>query len=116
MLGEVKPTARGFERIDFLDAYGVECSLQQSSAIDDTERGVGNPGSSFVWLGPNNGEPKVLASEAAAVGVNTTETIGWVPYPIPKEVSIATRAHLNREQVAELIEVLQRWLDTGRFS
>jgi hypothetical protein len=48
---KVEKTNRGFEIIYFKDRYDMACSLQQSSAIDDTERGFENPGSSFIWLG-----------------------------------------------------------------
>lgn len=48
---EVKLTSRGFERIDFTDCYNKDCSLQQSSAIRDSDI----PGASFIWLGPNDG-------------------------------------------------------------
>lgn len=51
LIETVTRTPRGFERADFADANGQPCSLQQSSAVDDTERGMNNPGSSFVWLG-----------------------------------------------------------------
>lgn len=43
-----KRTSRGFQIITFDDANGKECELQQSSAIDDTERGLNEPGSSYV--------------------------------------------------------------------
>jgi len=33
--------------------------------------------------------------------------------PIPKEVSLSTRMHLNREQAQELIEQLQVFVSTG---
>lgn len=45
---KVEHTGRGFERIDFTDAYGELCSLQQSSlAVFE------KPGSGAVWLGTN---------------------------------------------------------------
>lgn len=44
-------TPRGFQIIRFTDANQQQCALQQSSAIDDTTRGMSQPGSSFVWLG-----------------------------------------------------------------
>jgi len=50
-LGELKQTPRGFELIEFEDANGESCSLQQSSAIDDRDAAMGNPGTSFLWLG-----------------------------------------------------------------
>ena len=44
-------TSRGFQLIEFEDANTERCELQQSSAIDDTDRGMNNHGSSYVWLG-----------------------------------------------------------------
>lgn len=48
-------TDRGFERIEFKDRTGCECSLQQSSAIGDVPNAMGRPGASFVWLGCDAG-------------------------------------------------------------
>ena len=45
---------RGFETFALTDCYGEEFSVHQSAAIDDTERGMDNPGSSFVWIGSNH--------------------------------------------------------------
>jgi len=50
-MDKVQKTQRGFSFIEFLDSNGQRCDLQQSSAIDDSERGLDNPGSSFIWLG-----------------------------------------------------------------
>lgn len=108
---EVKTTARGFELIAFKDIYGTPCSLQQSSIVLD-DWGCGG---SAIWLGTDDAMPVVLWGDAAKVGIKTDATSGWVPYPIPPEVSLRTRAHLNREQVQELIVHLQAWLDTGSF-
>jgi len=117
MLGEYKKTERGFELIEFRDAYDKACSLQQSSAIGDTDGAMENPGSSFVWLGINDGEPIVMKSDAKRLGLPLPpgEVSGWMPYPIPEEVQISTRMHLNREQVEGLVERLQQWLETGDF-
>ena len=48
-------------------------------------------------------------------GLDTIETTGWIPYPIPEEVLLCTRMHLSREQVAELMPVLQKFVDTGEI-
>jgi hypothetical protein len=99
-------TARGFDWIEFTDLYGKECSLQKSSlATDDA-----------IWFGVDSADPKILATEAVANGVVTSETCGWVPYPIPEAVSLATRMHLNREQVAALLPILERFVDTGEIT
>lgn len=44
-------TPRGFGLIDFRDANGKSCSVQQSSAIGDTDDAYERPGSSMLWLG-----------------------------------------------------------------
>jgi len=46
----VERNARGFQFVKFRDANGVYFTLQQSSVIDDTDRGMSNPGSSFLLL------------------------------------------------------------------
>ena len=117
MLGEDDKTGRGFALVNFKDAYGYECSLQQSSAIGDSDEAMDNPGSSFVWLGVDDGKPQVMKSKAKSLGLPLPpgEVSGWMPYPLPEEVQISTRMHLNREQVEGLVERLQRWLETGTF-
>lgn len=80
-------TGRGFGILKFKDAYRHECSLQRSSSIDP-----------HVWLGLNSADPQIMARDAAEHGVHTSETTGWVPYPIPREVSLHTRMHLNKRQ------------------
>lgn len=111
------PTSRGFGRIEFDDAYGHGCSLQQSSAIDmDSEDGLDRPGSSYVWLGLNDANPQVLCSQAESMGLKRERDVGWQPYPIPDDVNLWTRMHLSRDNVRDLIGRLQHWLDTGEVS
>jgi len=110
VLGKLDRTSRGFELIEFKDYYDVSCSLQMSSlAIYE------KPGISAIWLGCDDAQPKVLAVKAASVGVTTKETCGWVPFPIPEDVSLSTRMHLDRKQVEALIGHLQSWLERGTF-
>ena len=109
-LGDVTQTSRGFQKIEFKDKYAIKCTLQQSSLAEYEQ-----PGTSAVWLGVEDANPQVMAKDAASVGIETTETVGWVKYPIPDKVSLATRMHLDRKQVASLIATLQKWLDTGEF-
>ena len=102
---EQTKTERGFDVAEFEDFYGKGCSLQKSSlATEDC-----------IWLGLNDAEPKILASQAAAYGIDTEETTGWVEYPVPPEASLNTRMHLSREQVAELLPTLQKFVDTGEI-
>ena len=112
ILGKQKKSGRGFPLIEFKDHYGTPCSLQASSLALYEQ-----PGISAIWLGCDDAQPRVLATKAASVGVETKETTGWVPYPIPEDVSLTTRMHLNRKQVEALIFHLQTWLDseTGQF-
>ena len=113
---DVKTTSRGFEIVNFLDANGEECSLQQSSAIGNDDGSLDNPGSSFIWLGCDDAKPKIMASQASQYGVKTDETSGWIPFPVPDDVLMTTRMHLNRDHVRALLPILQRWVDTGALS
>jgi len=95
----VTKTGRGFTLIEFSDRYGVLCSLQKSSlATEDA-----------IWLGCSKPDPKILASETPEGGT------GWVPYEIPEGVLCDTRMHLTIEQVAELIPILQKFVETGEL-
>lgn len=98
-----KKTQRGFRLRQFRDRYDAPCSIQKSSlATEDA-----------IWFGIDDVKPKVMAREAASVGVQTTETTGWVPYPIPENVQLASRMHLTRKQVAKLLPILQHFAETG---
>lgn len=109
-LGRVKKTARGFELVEFKDRYQSPCSLQASSLAEYQK-----PGISAVWIGVDDAQPKVMAQDAASVGVQTEQQYGWVAYPIPDKVMLSTRMHLDRKQVQALIGHLQRWLENGSF-
>jgi hypothetical protein len=91
---KIEKTERGFQRIDFKDIYGVECSLQESSLADRAA----------VWFGPNEPNPRRLVPGQS-----------WQPVPFPEGTLCDTRAHLGQEQVKELIGYLQNWLKSGRF-
>ncbi len=109
-LGKVSKNERGFEFVKFNDLYNAECSLQMSSLAHYEK-----PGTSAVWLGVDDPDPKILASEAASHGIKSIETTGWVTYPIPDNVVLSTRCHLDRDQVEALIKHLQKWLEDDTF-
>lgn len=92
-------TNRGFKLIKFEDLYGSRCNIQKSSlATEDA-----------IWFGIEDAEPKIMASKTKEGGV------GWVDYPIPEDAFLTTRMHLDREQVKELIPILQQFVDTGEI-
>jgi hypothetical protein len=100
-------TERGFAIVNFTDANGVRCSLQQSSAIDCSRAGViDTPGASFVWLGCNDANPREFVPN---------DDPSWRPIQMPAQYIANTRMHLNAEQVRMLITSLSRWLETGEF-
>lgn len=102
---EIVPTttSRGFGLLEFSDLYGARCNVQLSSLAEPEA----------IWLGVESAEPQIMASQAAACGVDTKETVGWVPYPIPDQVLLTTRMHLSRAQVTTLLPILQRFAATG---
>lgn len=82
-------TSRGFTHADFTDIYGEACSIQDSSlATDDA-----------IWLGIDHINAEHMASFA-----------GVDPRKLP------ARMHLSRELAAELIPLLQRFVDTGSIA
>ncbi|MEK4355176.1 hypothetical protein MKX41_30775 [Paenibacillus sp. FSL R5-0475] len=90
-------TNRGFAIIEFEDLYGDKCSIQKSSlATEDA-----------IWIGVSDANPQIMASQTPQGGT------GWVPYAIPEGVLLSTRMHINQDQAKEIIEVLQRFVDTG---
>lgn len=102
---EIAKTGRGFNIINFTDFYGEKCSLQKSSIVYPE----------CIWFGIDDPDPKVLASEAASVGVRTDKKTGWIKYEIPENVLINSRMHLNRKQVEALLPCLQKFVETGEL-
>lgn len=98
-------THRGFAYAEFTDIYGYPCSIQKSSlATEDA-----------IWIGIDDPKSQIMASQAKRLGIVTEQSVGWIPYPIPEDVLISTRMHLTREQVQELLPVLQHFVDTGEL-
>lgn len=106
---EIKKTYRGFEYIEFIDRYGVKCSLQKSSlATEDA-----------IWLGIDDPAPKIMASKVKEIlgpDADDGDGTGWIKFSIPKDVFINTRMHLTVDQVKELLPVLQKFAETGEIS
>lgn len=98
-------TQRGFGTYQFKDSYGEECSLQKSSSAMEDK----------IWFGIDDPNPRIMVLNAFRMGLTTEKTAGWMKYEIPKEVLISTRMHLNQEQVAELIPILQKFVETGEI-
>ncbi len=91
---KTRETQRGFAIAEFTDANDVKCSLQKSSVATED----------MIWLGCSDANAKHLVQDK-----------GWVPYPLPDELSFTTRMHLTREQVADLISALQHFVETGEL-
>lgn len=90
-------TERGFAYINFKDAYGTECNIQKSSlATEDA-----------IWIGAKDiGLKKFIPYQ------------GWQDVEIksdPHGISYVAnnRMHLTRDDVAALLPILQRFVETG---
>ena len=110
-LGKQTKSARNFPMVEFADAYGVKCSIQASSLAKYVQ-----PGTSAIWLGVDDAQPKIMKSDALKFGMKLPpgEVSGWMPYPIPEQVLLSTRMHLERGQVQALVNHLQAWLDSEK--
>lgn len=87
MIPTKKTTVRGFGLYEFVDRYDARWSIQKSSsAMEDC-----------IWLGIDDPDPKIMASDAIKLGLPTRTDTGWVPYKIPDEVLVNTRMHLTRD-------------------
>lgn len=98
-------TERGFDLIEFTDRYDNKCSIQKSSLASEDA----------IWIGVSDANPQIMASQAAAHGVTTEATSGWVSYPIPEVVNLSTRMHLTQEQVLELLPILNHFAFYGEL-
>ena len=94
---EIERNQRGFENGRFKDSYNNECSIQKSSAAMDD----------YIWLGIDKPKLTVFESESRGKYINTE---------LPKTWMVNSRMHLSREQVSELLPILQKFADTGDLS
>ena len=104
-MSELTQTERGFPIVLFEDYYENKCSVQISSAACYEA----------IWIGVDEANPQVMASMASRVGVDTKETTGWVPYPIPDCVNLTTRMYLTRKQAGKLAKILRHYCKTGEL-
>jgi len=112
-------TGRGFPYVEFRDEYGEKCSIQESSrAVFENEDGTVDDPLGWIWLGIDDAKPQIMKSKAQALGMELPpgEVSGWMPYPLPEDVLLTTRMHLNETQVRGLIARLTLWLETGSLT
>lgn len=112
-------TQRGFARIDFKDANGEGCSLQESSAYGSEEEGA------LIWLGVDSVQPKFFSPDFNETPwvVDHTFPPGWSDVPLPegedrpagRTVMLSGRMHLTQAQVRALLPHLKRFAKTGEL-
>ena len=98
-------TDRGFNVVGFCDTNDEPCSIQKSSVADYDA----------IWFGANDckikhfkpyrqPDPWVDIDIDALLGVTPENKCSWIG---------TNRMHLSREQVAEILPVLQEFVKTG---
>jgi hypothetical protein len=108
-------TLRGFVLFENVDTYNTPYSIQKSSLATEDR----------IWLGVDNAMPKIMAkdvldcperySDFEIEQANKQNGTGWVDFYVPSEVLLTTRIHINKQQVAEIIKILQKFVDTGEL-
>jgi hypothetical protein len=93
---EISKTQRGFGIGKFKDSYGNDCSIQKSSSASDD----------FIWIGIDN--PKLTVFEDENMGK-------YISTSLPKNWMVDSRMHLSRNQVAQLLPALQRFVERGEL-
>lgn len=95
-----------FPHARFKDQKNNDCTIMISTLADDR----------CIWLGIVEVNPKIRAIHAEKNGIITEQKVGWVDFPIPDEVLLSSKMHLNMEQVKELLPLLQKFAETGEIS
>ena len=99
---------RGFEIQHFSDDYGIDCSIQESSAVE-----------AHIWLGVHRPRVYIAYKDAKAAGLDLkkdypeTNDYGVCTIPIPEKAIIESRMYLNRTQARELAKKLNYFARTG---
>lgn len=100
---EFKKTARGFAYYEFEDDNGMSCTLQKSSSIIDK-----------IWFGADaeimEFYPLPRETDESWFKVEDLSALKHRPQ---NEIHIFSRMHLTREQVKDLLPILQRFVETG---
>lgn len=102
---EVKHTCRGFSFYEFEDRNNYKCTIQKSSIATENA----------IWLGLESASPMLLHGDATKLGIDHNKSSGWVEYPIPEEVTLNTRMHLNQDQARKLGKMLIHFADSGEL-
>lgn len=90
---EWKTTGRGFRLGEFSDRYGDRCTIQKSSlATEDA-----------IWLGASGVVRELVPGQ------------GWIELPMGPDTLVVSRMHLTRDDVADLLPVLQHFVETGEL-
>jgi len=93
-------TNRGFTIYPFVDRYEVPCSLQESSLATEA----------CVWLGVDK-----LKLQVKGWHPEWPERYRDMTEEEQKNILVAGRMHLTQELAAELIPLLQHFVDTGEL-
>lgn len=103
-------TIRGFKLFTFKDDYGEKCTLQESSSWMP-----------HIWLGIHTPTANIKWNDAQKLGLDLPKKHheagegGWCVYPIPAEVLLSSRMHLNQQQAYELAQELLYFAETGNL-
>ncbi len=92
----MKKTVRGFEYHEFKDSNDSMYTIQKSSWAEDDA----------IWFGID--KPKLTIFEDGNKGK-------YVNSKLPENWMVSSRMHLSRKQVAELLPILQKFVDTGEI-
>jgi hypothetical protein len=101
---KIKKTQRGFGIMNFKDQHGTECSIQKSSsAMQDC-----------IWFGSNKiGLKEFVAYRQPSAWVDRDDVD---EHTMEHHFVANNRMHLTRKQVAKLLPILQKFVETGELS
>ena len=109
-------TNRGFALSHFIDKYGQDCSLQESSIFADKD-------GACIWFGVNNTKgkfhvmPTLISKEKReALGLHFGWNVKSLSTMFPDcDVNTPDRMHLSQKMVKQLLPALQYFAKHGRL-
>ena len=100
---KITKTIREYRLGQFKDQKGIACSIQESSLATEP----------CIWFGISGAKVGVLPSISGKPGWEEINLADYIPGG--RAISITDRMHLNQEQVAALLPLLQHFAETGEL-
>ncbi len=105
---------------DILEGFITSCETYKVNRIVKDDNGeayriktIYQDNINALFIGVDNFQPIVMASDANALCIETNKSFGWIPFPMPKDVKMFTGMVLNKELAISIKEDLDYYIETN---